>query len=204
VRFADRADAGRRLAERLGPLPPDAVVLGLPRGGVIVAAAIARPPEVLVIRKLGVPGRREVALGAIAEGGVRFVDPSTVRAFRVAPAALEEVERLERAELERRVRRYRGGRPLPALTGRTAVLVDDGVATGATAVAACRAARAAGAARVVLAVPVAAAAAMALVEPEADEVVALLRPADFSAVGEWYERFGDVPDEAVLDALARR
>ncbi|MGN6741826.1 MAG: phosphoribosyltransferase family protein [Amnibacterium sp.] len=204
MRFVDRADAGRRLAERLGPLPADAVVLGLPRGGVVVAAAITSPPEVLVVRKLGVPGRREVALGAIAEGGVRFVDPATVRAFRVRPEQLEEVERLERLELDRRVQRYRGGRPLPALAGRTAVLVDDGVATGATAVAACRSARAAGAARVVLAVPVAAAAATALLEREADELVALLRPADFSAVGEWYERFEDVPDEAVVAALTPR
>ena len=206
--FADRRDAGRRLAARLPPLPSGAVLLGLPRGGVLVAAEVAaasgRPLHVLAVRKLGLPQRPELAIGAIAEGGVRVLDDGAIRRFRVSPAALAEVELRERIELERRVARYRGDAAPPALTGATAVIVDDGLATGATALAACRAARAAGAARVVVAVPVASPEGTADLGSAADEVVAVLTPARLRSIGEWYDRFPDVPDADVLAALAEQ
>jgi putative phosphoribosyl transferase len=206
MRFADRRDAGRRLTARLPPLPPEAVLLGLPRGGVLVAAEVAaatgRPLHVLVVRKLGLPRRPELALGAIAEGGARVVDDAAVRRFRVHPDALAEVEQRERIELERRIRRYRGDGPPPALAGATVVIVDDGIATGATALAACRSARRAGAARILVAAPVASPEAVAALGQEADEVVAVLIPSRLRSVGEWYDRFADVPDEDVLAALA--
>ncbi len=204
--FADRRDAGRRLASRLPTLPPDAVLLGLPRGGVIVAAEVAiaaqRPLHALVVRKLGLPQRAELAIGAIAEGGVRVLDGVAIRRFRLSPAELAEVEQRERTELERRVARYRGDAPPPALARATAVIVDDGLATGATALAACRAARSAGASRIVVAVPVASPEGTADVRAVADEVVSVLTPALLRSIGEWYERFPDVPDEEVLAALA--
>lgn len=206
TRFTDRRAAGRRLASRLLPLPPDAVLLGLPRGGVLVAAEVAtaarRPLHVLVVRKLGLPERPELAIGAIAEGGVRVLDDEAIRRFAVSPAALAEVERRERIELGRRVRRYRNDAALPVLTGATAVLIDDGIATGATALVACRAARASGAARVVVAAPVASPEAIAVLTRDADDVVAVLVPVPLRAVGAWYERFADVPDTEVLAALA--
>jgi predicted phosphoribosyltransferase len=206
MRFADRRDAGRRLAARLLPLPPGAVLLGLPRGGVLVAAAVAAeaalPLHVLVVRKLGLPARPELALGAIAEGGTRVLDDDEVRRFRVPPDELAAVEQRERIELDRRVARYRGTAAPPALAGSTAVIVDDGIATGATAIAACRAARAAGAARILVAAPVASPEATAALAREADEVVAVLIPRRLRSVGEWYERFPDVPDEQVVAALA--
>ena len=206
MRFADRRDAGRRLAARLPPLPPGAVLLGLPRGGVVVAAEVAavtaRPLHILAVRKLGLPGRPELALGAIAEGGVRVLDDAAVRRFRVPPEALAAVEQRERIELERRVARYRGDAPAPTLTGATAVIVDDGLATGATALAACGAARAAGAARIIVAVPVASPEAAAALGSAADEVVTVLMPARLWSIGEWYQRFPDVPDSEVLAALS--
>ena len=158
--FVDRRDAGRRLAERLMSLRgEDAVVLGLPRGGVPVAFEVARalgaPLDVILVRKLGVPFQPELAMGAIGEGGARVVNDEVLRRAGVTPSELAEVEHREQAELDRRARRYRGGRPPVGLTGRTAVVVDDGIATGSTARAACLVARAQGAARVVLAVPVA-------------------------------------------------
>ena len=205
VLFADRVDAGRRLAERLGPLrATDVVVLGLPRGGVPVAAEVARalgaPLDVLVVRKLGVPGRPELAMGAIAEGGVRVVDERMAASAGVTEGALARVEERERAELDRRVAALRRGRAPVDLTGRTAVVVDDGVATGSTARAACRVARLLGARRVVLAVPVGPPEVVGAV-PEADEVVCARTPSPFLAVGHHYRDFRPTSDDDVAAIL---
>ncbi|MFF5336459.1 alpha/beta family hydrolase [Streptomyces sp. NPDC013181] len=206
--FADRADAGRRLAEAVAPLAhSDPVVLGLPRGGVPVACPVARelgaPLDVIVVRKLGVPHRPELGFGAIGEDGVRVVSDDIVRRAGVSASEMAAVERAEEAELLRRARAFRGDRPRVPLRGRTVILVDDGIATGATALAACAVARAQGAAHVVLAVPVAAPSAVARLREEADEVVCLSAPAGFAAVGEWYRDFGQTPDEEVVALLAR-
>jgi len=208
--FRDRADAGRRLAEllagrRLGD--GDVVVLGLPRGGVPVAFEVARalgaPLDVMVVRKLGVPFQPELAMGAIGEGGVRIVNDDVLRMAGVGEAELAAVERRERAELERRASRYRRDRLPVALEGRTAVVVDDGIATGSTARAACLVARAHGAARVVLAVPVASPASITELADVADEVLCLEAPEWFYAVGEWYRDFSQTSDDEVVALLDR-
>ncbi|GAA1502472.1 phosphoribosyltransferase family protein [Streptomyces albidochromogenes] len=206
--FTDRADAGQRLAVALRHLEADdPVVLGLPRGGVPVAYEVARtlgaPLDVVVVRKLGVPYHRELGFGAIGEGGARVISDDIVRRSGVGPDEAAAVERTEKAELDRRARRFRGDRPRLALRGRTAVVVDDGIATGATAAAACEVVRAQGAARVVLAVPVAAPDAVARLSGQADDVVCLSVPAMFRAVGEWYENFTQTSDEEVVALLAR-
>ncbi|WP_405020036.1 phosphoribosyltransferase [Kitasatospora sp. NBC_00070] len=202
--FTDRRDAGRQLAARLGAVP-DAVVVGLPRGGVPVAAEVARalgaPLDICVVRKLGVPVQPELGMGAIGEGGARVLDERIRLAARVTNAQLAEVERVERAELARRSARYRGGRPPVELSGRTVVVVDDGIATGSTAKAACRIVRQRGAARVVLAVPVAPAGWRDRLRGEADELVCVAEPADFLAIGSFYADFGQTTDAEVLDAL---
>ncbi|MGP4002330.1 phosphoribosyltransferase family protein [Streptomyces sp. 8N706] len=208
MRFTDRADAGRRLAAGLEHLRTEhPVVLGLPRGGVPVAAQVAdalgAPLDVILVRKLGVPYHRELGFGAIGEGGVRVVHDNIVRMSRVGEDDLAEVERTEEAELRRQAERFRGGRQRIPLAGRTAVVVDDGIATGATAAAACRVAKAQGAARVVLAVPVAPPDAAAALRSEVDEVVCLSTPSAFYAVGEWYEDFSQTEDREVIDLLAR-
>lgn len=204
--FADRADGGRRLAAELTTLRgPGTVVLGLPRGGVpvaaIVAAALDAPLDVVVVRKLGVPGREEVAMGAIAEDGVRVLDDRIVRLAGATERDLAEVEARERRTLERRVARLRPDGRTPDLEGATAIVVDDGIATGATATAACRVARGWGAARVVMAAPVAAPDADARV-PDADEVIAVLRPPGFAAVGAHYADFRPTTDDEVVGLLA--
>ncbi|AEW92611.1 MULTISPECIES: phosphoribosyltransferase family protein [Streptomycetaceae] len=206
--FNDRAGAGRRLAERLRPLRAEnPVVLGLPRGGIPVAYQVARelqaPLDVIVVRKLGVPYQPELAFGAIGEGGARVVHEDIVRRGGLAPRDIAAVEESEQAELARRAERYRAGRERVPLTGRTAVVVDDGVATGATAAAACQVARAQGASRVVLAVPVAATGAVDELRSQVDDLVCVFTPAVFFAVGEWYRDFAQTTDEEVT-ALLRR
>ncbi|MEU6756314.1 phosphoribosyltransferase family protein [Streptomyces sp. NPDC046685] len=208
MQFTDRADAGARLAEALRHLAPERpVVLGLPRGGVPVAFQVARalgaPLDVVVVRKLGVPYHRELGFGAIGEGGVRVISEDIVRSSRVGQQDLAAVERAEEAELARQAARFRGDRPRVDLAGRTVILVDDGIATGSTAAAACEVVRAQGAGRVVLAVPVAPPDAIAWLATEADEVVCLSTPRAFRAVGEWYADFSQTPDEEVVDLLAR-
>jgi putative phosphoribosyl transferase len=206
--FENRADAGRRLAaalERLGG--SDVVVLGLPRGGVPVAFEVARalkaPLDVIVVRKLGVPFQPELAMGAIGEDGVRVLNRSVIGPSGVTDAELATVEAGERAELERRARRFRGSRPRTPLEGRTVVVVDDGIATGATARAACQVARAQGALRVVLAVPVAPVGWEARIDGDADDFVCLETPEPFYAIGQFYDDFSQTSDEEVIDCLKR-
>jgi putative phosphoribosyl transferase len=205
--FADRVDAGRQLAAELfgtDAAPDDAVVLGLPRGGVVVAAEVAaalhRPLDVIVIRKLGAPGHRELAMGAIGESGQRVLDADIVRKVGASNDQIAEIEAEERAALADRVARLRQGRPRPVLTGRTALVVDDGVATGSSARIACTVARGLGAARVVLAVPVAPAATVRSFG-EADDVVVVDQPRHFYAVGAHYRDFSPVSDDEVIALL---
>ncbi|MFO7592355.1 MAG: phosphoribosyltransferase family protein [Acidimicrobiia bacterium] len=207
-RFRDRREAGRRLAGALAAYAgPDVVVLGLPRGGVPVAAEVAdalgAPLDVIVVRKLGVPSQPELGMGAIGEDGVRVLDLEMVRRAGVTPSAVEVVEHRERAELERRVQRFRGDRPPVPIEGRTAIIVDDGVATGGTARAAVQVARAHGAARVVLAVPVAAPEAVRDLAGVADDVIALETPEFMRAIGYWYDDFTQTSDEDVVALLSR-
>ncbi|NBM18777.1 phosphoribosyltransferase [Streptomyces sp. GC420] len=206
--FVDRTDAGVQLAARLRHLrDQDCVVLGLPRGGVPVAYEVAReldaPLDVIVVRKLGVPYQPEVAFGALGEGGVRVLDAATMDAAGIGPRECAAVEAAQRAELERRLLRYRGTRRPVPVEGRTAVVVDDGIATGSTARAACQVARAQGAGRVVLAVPVAPPDALELLRPEVDELVCITTPRFLRAVGEWYDDFSETGDTEVVGLLAR-
>jgi putative phosphoribosyl transferase len=208
MEFADRTDAGRRLAERLGGLrDQDVVVLGLPRGGVPVAFEVARelraPLDVIVVRKLGAPFQPELAMGALGEAGVLIVNEEVVRHTGLGESDLAAAQRREQAELDARVERFRRGLPRVGLRDRTAVVVDDGVATGATARAACRVARAHGARRVVLAVPVGSPDTMADLRRVADEVVCLQEPELFYAVGQWYREFGQTSDAEVVELLER-
>jgi len=206
MRFRNRSDAGQRLAGRLEHLRgKDAVILGLPRGGVPVAAEVARalgaPLDIILVRKLGVPAQPELGMGAIGESDARVINPDVVRYAQVSEAQMAEVERRERAELQRRAQRFRGGAPHEPLAGRIAVIVDDGIATGSTARAACQVARAMGAARVLLAVPVAPPGADVGMRGDADEVICLEMPARFLAIGEWYEDFAQTSDEEVIALL---
>ena len=205
--FADRTDAGERLAKGLAHLAgSECVVLAIPRGGVIVGEVIARelgaPLDVVVPRKIGAPGNPELAIGAVAPG-IRVLDPRMVGALGVTDRYLDREIAEQDAEIERRQRAYRGGRPPQPVEGRVAFVVDDGVATGSTAVAALRWARARGAERVVLAVPVAPPQSLERLRAEADEVVVLETPQPFLAVGEWYRDFDQTTDEQVVSALAR-
>ncbi len=206
--FRDRREAGAALAAALSGLAGDApVVLALPRGGVPVAAEIARalhaPLDVLLVRKVGAPGNPEFGMGAVAEGGVRVLDRDTIRALMISVEELDRSIERATAELADQLQRYRRGRPAIELAGRTAIVVDDGVATGGTASAALRAVRARGAQRVVLAVPVGSRQAVERLRPEADEVVCLNVPADLRAVGAWYRDFGQTSDAEVAELLER-
>ena len=206
--FAGRDDAGRRLAARLGYLRGEpVVVLGLPRGGVPVAFQVARalgaPLDVIVVGKLGVPFQPELGMGAVGEDGVRVINPEVVHASGVSEDELAAVQAREQAAVQARAARYRVRRPREPLNGRVAVVVDDGIATGSTARAACQIARAHGAARVVLAVPVAPPGWQARIGAEADELVCLDTPRGFFAIGQFYARFPQVSDEEVIACLER-
>ncbi|WP_329499402.1 phosphoribosyltransferase family protein [Kitasatospora herbaricolor] len=206
--FTDRTDAGRQLATRLGHLRGEPlVVVALPRGGVPVAAEVAdaldAPLDICVIRKLGVPSQPELGMGAIGEDGARVINDQVVRMAGASAAQIAEVERTERAELERRAERYRGGRSPADLRGRTVVVVDDGVATGSTARAACEIVRARGAALVVLAVPVAPKDWTVRLGDVADQLVCVATPSPFFAIGEFYEDFTQTEDAEVLRCLSR-
>jgi predicted phosphoribosyltransferase len=205
--FADRRDAGRLLSEQLTAYAgrSDVIVLGLPRGGVPVAYEIARriraPLDILVVRKLGVPGHRELAMGAIASGGIEVVDEQTVEHFGISPRELESVVASERAELVRRERVFRIGRPVLDVAGKTAILVDDGLATGATMAAAVDAVRTRKPARIVVAIPIAPPSACENLGFRADEVICLSMPARMRAIGLWYEDFTQTTDAEVRELL---
>jgi predicted phosphoribosyltransferase len=208
-RFENRRDAGHRLAAELRAYAdrPEVIVLALPRGGVPVgyevATALRAPLDVFVVRKLGVPWHEELAMGAIASGGVRVLDEDLIRVARVSAEDVESVTRAERAELERRERQYRGDRPFPDLTGRTVILVDDGLATGSTMRAAVAALRKEGPARIVVAVPVAARETCAAFRDIADEIICAETPEPFVAVGVWYDDFSQTTDAEVHTLLDR-
>jgi putative phosphoribosyl transferase len=207
VVFVDRHDAGKQLAPLLAHLRSrDPLVLGLPRGGVPVAAVVAHELDaqldVIVVRKLGAPSHSEYAIGAIGEDGVVVLDEDSMRLLGLDQVKIAVVERAEREELVRQVVLFRRGRPPLGLGGRTAIIVDDGVATGATATAACRVVRALGAETVVLAVPIAPRGWKRSLIGEADELIAVETPDQFGAVGAWYSDFRQTTDDEVLAALS--
>jgi predicted phosphoribosyltransferase len=207
--FRDRREAGRRLAEKLASYAgrPDVVVLALPRGGVPVGFEVARalgvPLDVFIVRKLGVPGHEELALGAIATGGVRILNDELIHALGIPDHVTEAVTVKEQEELARRERLYRGARPAPDVRGRTVILVDDGLATGATMQAAIKALRQQHPARIVVAVPIAAPETCDELKTEAEDVVCAVTPQPFYAVGLWYNHFSQTTDEEVRGLLAR-
>ena len=207
MRFVNRVDAGRHLARQLKRLRgEDVVVLGLPRGGVPVAFEVARilhaPLDLIMVRKIGVPFQPELAMGAVGEDGVVIRESSVLRHTGISEAEFTAIQHREQGELERRAELFRKDRPRLPLTGQIAVVVDDGMATGSTARAACRVAREQGAARVVLGVPVASREAVELLRGEADEVVCLETPRTLFAVGQWYEDFAPTTDDDVIALLA--
>lgn len=204
--FADRVDAGGRLADRLRHLRgSEVVVVGLPRGGVPVADVVARsigaPLDVVLVRKLGVPAQPELAMGAIGEEGVRVLDREMIAKLRIDGNQLADVERRERQELERRAGAFRAGRARVGLDGRTVVVVDDGIATGSTAKAACEVVRLEGASRLVLAVPVAPPNWTDRLGDVADEYVSVLTPEPFFGVGQFYDDFRQTTDDEVAACL---
>ena len=205
--FRDRRHAGEVLAERLSAYADraDVIVLALPRGGVPVAFEVAStlhvPLDVFVVRKLGVPGHEELAMGAIASGGVRVLNDDVIRSLNLPQAAIERAAESQSQELARREMLYRDGRPFPELQGRIVVLVDDGLATGSSMRAAVQALRQHRPARTIVAVPVAAAETCSALQTEVDEVICALTPAPFYAVGQWYEEFSQTSDDEVRDLL---
>jgi predicted phosphoribosyltransferase len=207
--FRDRRHAGRLLAKALRAYAgrSDVTVLGLPRGGLPVAYEVAHalhaPLDVLVVRKLGVPGHEEYAMGAIASGGAKVFDDPLVKALAIPKAAIEAVVRAEQAELERRERLYRDGRPLPDLRGRCVIVVDDGLATGSTMRAAVKALRSQAPERIVVGVPTGSVESCEYLRSVADEVVCARTPQPFRSVGQWYEDFSQTSDDEVHDLLVR-
>ncbi len=207
MRFIDRTDAGRQLATRLAGYSgrSDVIVLALPRGGVPVAREVARllraPLDVFLVRKLGVPGHSELAMGAIAEGGVEVLSDDLIQEIGISATMVQQVAVRERAELDRRAALYRGGRPLPDLRGRIAVLIDDGLATGSTMEAAVLALRRLQPARIVIGAPVGARDTCERIARLADEVVCLATPEPFQAVGLWYDEFTQTTDDEVKRLL---
>jgi predicted phosphoribosyltransferase len=208
-RFRNRTDAGRQLAEKLAAYAhrPGVLVLALPRGGVPVGFEVARklgaPLDVFLVRKLGVPGYEELAMGAVATGGVRVLNDEIVRGLGISEHEIDAAAARELQELARRQRLYRGDRPLPDIAGRTVILVDDGLATGATMRAAIAAVRQQQPARIVIAVPTASPDTCEALKAEADDVVCAMTPEPFLAVGHWYEDFTQTTDDEVRELLAR-
>ncbi len=207
MQFLDRHDAGRRLATELAPLKDEhPVVVALPRGGVPIGVEVARalgaPLDVLAVRKLGAPGNLELGVGAVAEDGTGVLDPWSAGAVGMTEAVLEATLARESRELRRRVERYRDGRPPIDVRGRTVIIVDDGLATGLTDLAAVRALRKRGARRIIVAVPVGSSEAVSMLAEETDRVVCLTVPARLLGVGMWYRDFMPVSDEQVLALLA--
>jgi predicted phosphoribosyltransferase len=209
ARYRDRRDGGRQLAAALAQYANrrDVIVLALPRGGVPVgfevATQLGAPLEVFVVRKLGVPGHEELAMGALASGGVRVLDEDLMRVAGVSAEEVQRITEAEQAELDRREREYRGDRPFPDVRGKTAILVDDGLATGASMRAAVAALRLDGPARIVVAVPVAAPETCDAFQSIADDVVCPVTPESFQAVGLWYDDFSQTTDDEVHELLAR-
>ena len=209
TRFRDRVEAGRLLAEKLAGYAdqPGVLVLGLPRGGVPVAAEVAgklhAPLDVFVVRKLGLPGQEELAMGAIATGGIRVLNAEVVEPLGIPDEVIAAVAADEQRELVRRERAYRGALPAPDVQGKTVILADDGIATGSTMLAAVAALRKLQAGRIVVAVPTVAAAAFFQIARAADEIVAVMVPEYFHGVGQWYEDFSQTTDDEVRQLLAQ-
>jgi putative phosphoribosyl transferase len=201
--FKDRRDAGRKLAEELSTYAgrSDVIVLALPRGGVPVAyevaLALSAPLDIFIVRKLGLPGHEELAIGAIASGGVRVLNDDIIQALNIPPRVIDTVAQRELGELERRERAYRGDRPAPEVRDRVAMLIDDGLATGASMRAAVAGLRALHPAQIVVAVPTAAPETCAALEPEVDRIVCAMTPEPFYGVGRWYEDFSQTTDDEV-------
>ena len=209
MRFHNREEGGRLLAERLRPYAVDAtaIVLGLPRGGVVTAAVIAEqldlPLDVMIVRKLGTPWQPELAMGAIASGGIRVLNREVIDPLRISQKQIDEVAAREEAELVRREKLFRADRPALSLSGRTVIIVDDGIATGSTMLAAIRCIRAQKPSRIVMAVPVAPPSTCKKFESEVDDVVCLSTPEPFNAVGEWYDDFAQVEDDEVVALMKK-
>lgn len=207
--FRDRADAGRALAAALAAWreQADVLVLALPRGGVPVAyevaSALALRLDLMLVRKLGTPGHKEMAMGAIASGGVRVLNDDLIRGLYISPAAIDAVAQKEVLELQRRDLAYRGKRPAPAVAGQWVILVDDGLATGATMRAAIAAARLQSPAHIAVAVPVAPVETLAMLHPLVDQLICLLTPVPFFSVGQWYRDFAQTTDEEVKTLLSK-
>jgi putative phosphoribosyl transferase len=206
-RFLDRREAGKELAQLLLKLKeqPDVIVLALPRGGVPVgyevALALNVPLDVFIVRKLGLPGQEELAIGAIASGGIRILNEDIVHAMKIDPAVIDYLTKRELDELRRREEEYRGNRSIPEINDRTVVVVDDGLATGASMYAAVHALRKQHPLKIIIAVPAAASQAIDLLRPEVDDIVSVLSPEPFEGVGKWYENFPQTTDDEVHSLL---